>query len=251
VEYSLIFIPQGQNMKKNCLLLICLGAAFTISAAESTTTELISLKEKVNLAIVKFENTERKLWSYKISRHEDEEGDITSSIEQYSPQESEPWLLKKINGQQPTKKQVKDFAKKKQEQNNKSKQGNNIQIKLRQLINQESLSLVSSDEETIVMAFNVYLKKLGKDSIGKLEGKLTYQKDEQFIESITVWNNETFSPMFTANITDLAITFTFAHINGSVFTKQNEMRMKGSFAYFTEINETSLDIYSDYHYHGE
>jgi hypothetical protein len=33
-------------MKKNCLLLICFGAAFNIIAAENTTAELISLKEK-------------------------------------------------------------------------------------------------------------------------------------------------------------------------------------------------------------
>jgi len=26
---------------------------------------------------------------------------------------------------------------------------------------------------------------------------------------------------------------------------------KGSFAYFTEINETSLDVFSDYQYQGE
>jgi hypothetical protein len=57
--------------------------------------------------------------------------------------------------------------------------------------------------------------------------------------------------MFTANITDLAINFTFSHINGAVLTKQNEMKMKGSFAYFTEINETSLDRFSDYLYKGE
>ena len=238
-------------MKKNCLLLICFGAAFNITAAENTTAELISLKEKVNRAIIKVEQTQREFWSYKISRYENEEGDISSSIEQYSPQASEQWLLKQINGQLPTSKQVKNFAIKKQEQNNTKQQGSNIQLKLRELINHESLSLVSTNEKNIVMAFNVQLKKLGKDSIGKLQGQLIYQKDKQFIEKISIWNNAEFSPMFTAKITDLAITFTFSHIDGAVLTKQNEMKMKGSFAYFTEINETSLDVFSDYHYQGK
>jgi hypothetical protein len=232
-------------MKTNCLLLICFGAAFNIMAAETTTAELVSLKEKVNDAILKFEQTDRALWSYNISRYENEEGEISSSIEQYLPQANEPWLLKQINGQLPTNKQIKNFAKDKQEQEG------NIQIKLRELINQESLSLISTDEQNIVMAFNVYLKKLGKDAIDKLQGELIYQKDNQFIEKISIWNNAEFSPMFTAKITDLAISFTFSYINGAVLTKQNEMKMKGSFAYFTEINETSLDVFSDYQYQGK
>ena len=57
--------------------------------------------------------------------------------------------------------------------------------------------------------------------------------------------------MLTANIAEFSLAFTFFHINGSVLVKQNEMKMKGSFAYFTEINETSLDSFSDYIYRGD
>jgi len=130
------------------------------------------------------------------------------------------------------------------------KKEQNIQLPLRELIHHESLSLVSIDDKYIVMAFDVNLKKLGEDSVGKLQGQLSYQKDDKFIEKISIWNNADFSPMFTANITDLAISFTFFHIDGAVLAKQNEMKMKGSFAYFTEINETSLDSFSDYLYQG-
>lgn len=239
------------DLKRYCVLMICFGAVFNVIAAENTPEELTSIKEKINNAIVKFEKTERERWSYRISRYENEEGDITSSIERYSPQSNEPWLLEQINGEQPTKNQMKHFTKKKAEQSTKKTQGSNIQLKLRELINQESLSLVSIDENNIVMAFDVNLKKLGEDSMGKLQGQLTYQKDEQFIEKISIWNNAEFSPMFTAKITDLAITFIFSHINGAVLNKHNEMKMKGSFAYFTEINETSLDVFSDYQYQGK
>jgi hypothetical protein len=238
-------------MMKYCVLLICFGAVFNVIAADNSTAEQVSFKEKMNRAIIKVEQTQRKLWSYNISRYENEEGDISSSIEQHSPQASEQWLLKQINGQAPTEKQIRTFSEKKHEQNKTVKQGKNLQIPLRKLINPESLTLVSTDEKHIVMAFNVYIEKLGKDSMGKLQGELVYQKEKEFIEKITIWNNEEFSPMFTANITDLALTFTFVHINGAVLAKQNEMTMKGSFAYFTEINETSLDSFSDYLYQGK
>ncbi len=233
------------------MLLLCFTAAFNVLATQNTPTELALCKEQVNNAIIKFENTKKERWSYKISRYENEEGDISSSIEHHLPLAGEPWLLSQINGQLPTKKQIKKFTKNKQAQSKTKNKGGNTQLPLRQLINQESLSLVSNDEHHIVMAFNVHIKKLGKDAIGKLQGKLVYQKDKQFIEKITIWNNADFSPMFTANITDLALTFTFLHIDGAILAKENEMKMKGSFAYFTDINETSIDSFSDYLYQGK
>ena len=78
-------------MKKNyCLLLICFCAGFNVVNAQDTPAELESFKEKVDRAILKFENTNKQLWSYNISRYENEEGDISSSIEQHLPQANEP-----------------------------------------------------------------------------------------------------------------------------------------------------------------
>lgn len=238
----------------NSLILFSFMFIFTVNANINSNDDIDSIKEKIDLAILKFEQTDRKSWSYTVSRYENEEGDITSSIEHYSPRNNEAWLLEKINGKRPTKKQLKAFSKKKNKQkktaNQKNKQESDIKISLRELINPDSLSLVSVEEQQMTLAFNVNWKKLGKDSIGKLQGHLTYQKDQQFIDNITIWNNAEFSPMFTANITDLVVTFSFMQINNSVLAKSNEMKMKGSFAYFTEINETSLDSYSDYIYQG-
>ena len=231
-------------MKNYYLLVICIGAIFNVKAENSSNEQLTALKAKVEDAIAKAEQTNSDLWSYKLSRYENEEGDVSSSIEHYKPQSNEQWILEQINGQTPTKSEIKEFLENKQEQKG------NIQVKLRQLINQQSLSIVSVDQESFVMAFNVNLKKLGDDSVGKLQGELTYNQGKQFIETISIWNNAEFSPMFTANITDLAITFTFVDIDGAVLVNKNEMMMKGSFAYFTEINETSVDTYSDYLYLG-
>ena len=75
--------------------------------------------------------------------------------------------------------------------------------------------------------------------------------EHAFIDTISIWNREDFSPVLSANITDLMVTFSFIEINGAVLNKQNEMKMKGRFAYFTTIDETSLDTYSEYSYHGE
>lgn len=240
--------------------LIFVATADTANATSTTTNTHINakttnntnalddfavIKEKIKLAMLKFEQTEPRHWSYTLARYENEEGEITSSIEQYSPQLKVPWQLKKINGQQPSKKQIRKFIKR------KNKQQGNINLSLNELINIESLSLVTMDEQQITLGFAVNWQKLGKDSIGKLQGQLTYQLEKQFIDTISIYNRAAFSPMFSANITDLMVTFRFIAINGAVLSEQNEIKMKGSFAYFSEIDETSSERYTDYRYHGD
>ncbi|MDO6719194.1 hypothetical protein Q4575_07275 [Psychrosphaera sp. 1_MG-2023] len=238
-------------MKTYLIFLLGVSSIFNVWATDVAPEKLLMFRDKINLAIIKAKQTERKHWAYIVTRHENEEGDISSSIEQHSPQLSEPWLLKQINGKQPTGKQIQNFSDKKRQQTKTKKQKNSLKLSLRELINEESLTFVSEDDEQFVMAFNVRLKKLGEDSIGKLKGQLTYQKEAQFIDTISIWNSADFSPMFTAHITDFVMTMSFIQLDGKVLPKQHEMAMKGSFAYFTEINETSIDIYSDYKYIGK
>lgn len=236
-------------MKKIFILLLCFSAIIKVAANENDKATLTSLKEKISHAITKSEQTKRSLWAYTVYRFEDEEGDISSSIEAHAPLSSSPWTLLKVNGQAPTDKQIEHFIDKKQKSHVKKE--SDIKLSLRELIHHESLSLTSIDENYIIMEFNVYWEKLGYDSNGKLQGKLYYQQQNEFIEKIVIWNNDEFSPLFTASINELQVTFSFLHINGAVLPKQTEMKMKGSFAYITEINETSIDKYSDYIFQGK
>jgi hypothetical protein len=64
-------------MKMSCYYCYSLLLFLTSIQQEIPPAELISLKEKVNRAIIKFEETERKLWPYQRSRYEDENVDIS------------------------------------------------------------------------------------------------------------------------------------------------------------------------------
>ena len=94
----------------------------TENQTENQTDELISnvlnqYKNKVSDSIKLFEETERESWSYKVVRFEDEEGDVSSSTEVFTPNKnkSNQWALLKLNGKQPTQKQQKKFVKDKTE----------------------------------------------------------------------------------------------------------------------------------------
>ena len=199
---------------KYWLLLACFTWTINAQASDNSPNKAASHKEIINLAITKFEKTKKENWAYQVTRFENEEGDITSSIEKYNPAKAieNQWILVSSNGKVPSKKQANKFAKKKLEQrqklNNKNK-ATDFSVPLREIVDLESLTFSTENASHIKMNFDVYLKKLGEDSKGKLKGSLSYNKQLSFIESITIVNNSALSPMFSANITDFKLTFTF------------------------------------------
>lgn len=247
-------MTQKTNFPLISLICTCLLLPLSVLAIDHPTsgnsTLILDLKQKVSQAITKLEQTKRQHWAYQVNRYENEEGDVTSSIEQYMPASEleKSWQLIRINGAKPTEKQVKKFIEKKQEQ--AEEQGNNFSIALRELINSESLQFIEESESHLEIGFDVYIDKLGKGSKGKLQGRLSYNKQLKFIENITIVNNDEFSPAFSANITDFKLTFSFISINDSILPQQQDMVMKGTFAFFTDIDEVSTDSYSNYRYQG-
>lgn len=228
-------------MFRKPLIAVITLCTIKVNAAAHSTTERTDYQILINDAITQFEKTPREQWSYQVARYENEEGDITSSIEQFNAN-SQTWHLLKTNEKIPSEAQQKAFLQKKEKQ----KEGVNISIKLRELINQESLTLQREDNNYLFLNFAVNLNKLGKKASQKLIGKLSYNKANKYIELIEIENTAPFSPMFSAKITDFNIQLAFLKRDISILPKHNKMTMKGSFAFFTKIEEQSTDTFSDY-----
>jgi len=230
------------NLAKTVQLITLFFAIPCLTYAQSTQTNVQSL---VDNAIANYQKTELSHWSFQVKRYENEEGDITSSVEEFTPHTNinDGWVLLQKNGKSPTKKQQKAFKQK------KNKKEDSLNVKLSDLIDTDSLTLTGDSPSHLKANFNVWIEKLGEDAKGKLQGSLSYNKQDQFIEEITITNTSTFSPVFSAKISDLKIVFHFIYDKGFVLPKKQTLDMKGSFAFFTEINETSTDtfIYQNYH----
>ncbi|MCL1044295.1 hypothetical protein L2737_02960 [Shewanella electrodiphila] len=244
---------------KYLLIVLSLGISFQLAANDNAQHVQSSLFENphylqttIAKAIKNLEQTRRNEWSYEVSRFENEEGNVTSSLERFTPHKDiyQRWSLELINGQLPTKQQTSDFIAGKVESAENKDNGHNISIKPTDLIQQGSLTFAAEDEFKLQANFNVYLKKLGEQGSKKLHGQLTYDKNNQFIETLIITNTESFSPMFSAKITDFKLVFSFIKLQESVLLYQNQLAMKGHFAFFTDIDETSTDTFSDYQYIG-
>ncbi len=246
----------GDSMKH----LFATGLAFFITVSpicsansmeNVPTTSNDELRTLLSAAINRFEQTERHQWSYRVHRYENEEGEITSSIEHFlpRPQGQSSWTLEQSNGQIPTAKQQATFREQKAEQqSNKGESNNHFSLKLRELINLNSIQFESANDQHIKARFDVTLEKLGERASRKLTGLLHYDQDLGYIESITISNTDSFSPMFSANIEHFELTISFTIEQDQVLPHEQNLTMRGTFAIFSEIDEVSKDRFTDYRF---
>lgn len=235
--------------------LILLSTVTFPSFAEQAPPESpLPLEKKLLRAISDIANSPRKAWSVTVSNYENEEGEITSSIEQFTPNKAQinQWSLVEINGEVPTSKQIKSFNKRK---NNKdaSQQEKRYKIDFNTLIKADSFKLLEEKPQKLTVGFLINMdnfEELGEDAKDKLAGKLIYDKTMHYIEKIIIFNTEEFDPMFSATISKLLISFDFIKLNNAILPKQVGMEMKGSFAFFTQIDEVSTTTFSNYQFNA-
>lgn len=250
---------------------LCLGLVAQPLAAEPQRVEHVltdtapaaqvdgqhSIGQLISRAITDFEQRGRADWSYRVSRYENEEGQISSSIELFEPTKAtdQQWTLLSLNGQPPDNKQLRKFAEKKlaetkQKQTEKGGQ-QSFSVKLRDLIQLDSLQLLSNDPQRFHAGFAVYLSQLGAEASQHLQGSLIFNKQQRYIESIEITNTASFSPLFSAEIKEFKLTLDFIKIDAAVLPARQELTMKGRFAFFSTIDEVSTVSFSDYHYVGQ
>mgnify|MGYP000471332356 CR=1 FL=1 len=241
-------------MRRTVLLALIMMCTIPVSAATDT-TDLTQAKSLIIQAMKKVESTSLSHWKYDVSHYENEEGEVTSSLERHEPnvnnanssnEFNSKWQLLQLNDKTPTKKQIKNYLKEKQTRADNKKQGKGLSISLPEIIDLPSLQLVSQTNVQTEMTFDVVIEQLGDDAIGKLKGRLRYNNQKEFIETITITNSEDFSAMFGSNITELEMVLEFIQMKNSVLPKQNNMILKGTFAYFIEIDEVSSAKYFNY-----
>ena len=247
--------------KKYYRMLLGVGLAAQLQAADISGTAqqtlnvqptAADLQSTIAAAISQFEQRSRRDRAYRIDRYENEEGDISSSIELYDPANApdNQWQLLSINGRTPDNKQHRKFARAKQQQAKAAGQ-QSFSVTLSELIQLDSLQLTFDSPQYLQASFGVYLSQLGNDVSKKLQGSLRYNKQQHYIDSIDISNTAHFSPLFSANISEFNLTLRFTKIDNAILPQQQQMRMKGTFAFFTQIDEVSTDTFSDYRYVGQ
>ena len=134
---------------KYSVFILSIGVALSVEAS-NTESMKEALKQQVSQAIEGFEKTDRSAWGFRVSRYENEEGDVTSSVEHYDPSavDHNQWSLLRINGETPSEKQAQKFVDKKRKETAK-KADKSFSMSLREIIQIDSLQLEAEDQENL------------------------------------------------------------------------------------------------------
>ena len=223
-------------------LLLLIWLLFLSNHTNAAQLETQYLKSIVQKAIQRIKDVDKTKWAFELHSFENEEGEITDYTAAFNGAlpEGQKWQLLTKDKKPATDKQKRAFIK----QRNKDK--NTFKIKLEQLITLDSLQLIDSSNEVLTASFDVSIPKLGDDAIGKLTGKLIVSPTSNLLKQITITNLAEFSPMAMTNIEQFEMVLTFAEVSEQVLPINAEMTMRGTFAGFVELNETSKDSYTNY-----
>lgn len=225
-------------------LLLLIWLLFLSNHTNAAQLETQYLKSIVQKAIQRIKDVDKTKWAFELHSFENEEGEITDYTAAFNGAlpEGQKWQLLSKDKKPATDKQKRAFIK----QRNKDKK--TFSVKLEQLITLNSLKLLDSTNEVLTASFDVNIPKLGDDAIGKLTGKLIVSPTSNLLKQITITNLAEFSPMAMTNINQFKMVLTFAEVSEQVLPISAEMTMRGTFAGFMELNETSKDSYYNYAY---
>ena len=176
------------------------------------------MKSKVKSALAALKQTERRNWAFQVANYENEEGDITQSVESYNPLRASKahWQLLSIGGKAPTEQQQNKFMKEK----NKPADKDGFKVSLNELVQVDTLVLESITPTQFTARFDVYLERLGDEASKSLTGTLTFDREENFVKHIKISNREMFSPIFTAEIAEFNLLISFQKLNNRIFPHQ-------------------------------
>ncbi len=211
----------------------------------------IDRQAQVNAAIDRFEQTALQDWAFCLDSAENEEGQLTSSVECFDPRlpVGQQWQLQQSNGKPAEAEQQRSYQTTKQKQA-KQDSSLNVTIKLSRLIVADSVRLSREDANYWYGDFTVDIAKLGKTANKQLQGQLRFDKSGQFIDLIEITNRGTFSPMFGSKIHHFQLKIRFIQLEKKILQLRRDLTMQGTFAWVTPIDEVSTDVFTDFHYVG-
>lgn len=229
---------------------ICYSSSVLAIASEAVLPE-INRQAQVKAAIDRFEQTALQHWAFCLNSAENEEGQLTSSVECFDPRRpaGQQWLLQLSNGQPAGAEQQRSYQAGKKKQ---AKQGRslNVTIKLSRLIVADSVRLSHEDAKYWYGDFTVDIAKLGKTASKQLQGQLRFDKSGHFIDQIEINNRAAFSPMFGSNIHYFQLKLSFIQLEQTILQLRQDLTMRGTFAFVTPIDEVSSDVFTDFQYVG-
>jgi len=162
----------------------------------------------------------------------------------YDPTEkgSDRWELVSVNGQPPTKEEMKSFYEEKAK--NEEKNGRSFSVVSDQM---RDFSLISETDDMIKYSYRVESEK-NKKMTEKLLCEMDIYKSDTSLAEITMEITEPVSPMVSVKLEEFRVQMKFDRYQptGSPVIAQTQTRIKGKAMLFKKIDQNVMEKYYDY-----
>lgn len=222
------------------LQLVTLLASVAMPSVYATgDNKLLAYKRLIESTFKQVERSKSAMSAYKTTKVEDINGDISTVIATFDPRRApeSPWNLINIDGHEPSSEDIKDYL----IEIDDSKPNEIIDF-----IDVSTLKIIAEDDNTVTLFFSGRNKKFGDAAIGKLDGSLIIDKQMNFPVSMTIVNNQKFSPKLILAIDHWRMEFNFARAGNLTIQTGQKAEMSGYIAMLTELKLSTLVTYSDY-----
>lgn len=113
------------------------------------------------------------------------------------------------------------------------------------LVDVSTLNLLEVSDEFTEYAFVPRISKL-ENAADKLRGILRLNRQRQYVESIRIFNVETFSPAFSVSLETFLLQFHFSMQAGSNLLTRTENQTRGKVAFVKMFDSSTRIEFSDY-----
>ena len=208
----------------------------------------------------RFENIDRDLWTFNVTRkaRSGDESELTE--ESYNPAATDGprWTLHKDKQQVPTATRLSKYQKATREKEAARKVADELAKsdpdsadKLIDMIDLDSLEIIEQNDQQVILSFTPQIEDMGENTEEKLSGRLTVNINENYVTQMKIKNTGKLSPAFSVSLSKLTMVFNFIKIGKHILPQNITTDIRGKVAFVKNLEQYSSDTYFDYHYLGQ
>jgi hypothetical protein len=235
---------------KKYIVVITLNLTLLL-AAPANADDYVNIVEQ---ALANINSDYHQEWAFTESVVEDGE----TIVGRYDPSQSggARWNLISIDGQQPTKKEISDFAEDREDKFGEHDNDNDDDENGLDLVNLDTLELIEETNDFWVFRFVPRLEDDEDDAavkfMQKVDGTLRINRHGNFLEYIDLRNDKPIRPAFSVKISRFLTHLAFGPANGDgpIVPLSIDVEVKGRAMLVVGIDETESTRYYSYNYVG-
>lgn len=190
------------------------------------------------------EQTQNGMWSYRLTKALNIDGEKTISVEKYLPSNdsNEQWILEALNHQTPSNDDISEYLDDKADGAEEAVMRN----KFLNFVDIDSIKIKEEHDDYLLFSFKGFYPKFGDAAKGKIDGTLTFDKNKAYVTHLELRNNDEFTAKVILGIEKWHLKISFDKTKNVILQKSRASSLQGTAMMFANINVTVDVAFTDY-----